>query len=144
MTKLRGWATLYASLVSHDCQAIQPCTFMSIKGCGTMGVAVLSGVIASMESQNNASGFPNGRPKWESHTSGTTTPIGPPDESWPSRFIACVSREESVRRLMQTFHSTQGLGQTVEVVAGENLASAQDADVIMLWYVNQLRRQQIV
>ena len=99
-----------------------------------MGVAVLSGIIATMEAQRNTSIFPNREPKWESHTSGTTTPVGAPDDTLPARFIACVSREESVRRLMQTFHSTPGLSQNVEIVAGENLASVQEADVVMLWY----------
>lgn len=100
-----------------------------------MGVAVLSGVVASLESlpyHSNAL-TQQQMPKWEQHTSGTSTPVGAPDGSLPSRFVACVSREESVRNLMRIFHGKGGLSETVEIVAGENLASVQEADVILLW-----------
>ena len=109
-----------------------------------MGVAILSGVVASLESLPNLSnGFPSPTltksvaqhqvPKWEHHTSGTSTPVGAPDASLPSRFIACVSREESVQKLMRTFHGKGGLSENIEIVAGENLASVQEADVVLLW-----------
>ena len=100
-----------------------------------MGVAILSGVVASLESRPvSPNGF-HGLPKWESHTSGTSTPVGAPDASLPSRFIACVSREESARHLMRTFHGKGGLSDTVEIVANENLASVMEAGVVLLWYV---------
>jgi pyrroline-5-carboxylate reductase len=96
-----------------------------------MGIAVLSGVIASLDS-------PLARtihPKWESHTPGTTTPIGPPDASLPTRFIACVSREESAGKLRTIFGSLGALGETVEVVASQNLKAVKQADVVLLWCV---------
>lgn len=99
-----------------------------------MGVAILSGVVASLESRSTIpTGSFNGHPKWESHTSGTSTPVGPPDATSPSRFIACVSREDSVKRLQKIFRSGGGLSLTVEIVAGKNLASVQAADVVLLW-----------
>ena len=64
---------------------------------------------------------------------GTSTPVGAPDASLPSRFLACVSREESVQKLMRTFHGKGGLSENIEIVAGENLASVQEADVVLLW-----------
>ncbi|THH07299.1 hypothetical protein EW145_g3482 [Phellinidium pouzarii] len=110
-----------------------------------MGVAVLSGVVASLEQLPNysvsygVSSFSptelrqvSAIPKWEQHTSGTSTPVGAPDASLPSRFIACVSREETVRYLTRIFHGKGGLSDTVEIVAGENLASVRDADVVLL------------
>lgn len=107
-----------------------------------MGVAVLSGVVASLEQLSNyalANGsVPNSPstktqlPKWEHHTSGTNTPIGAPDASLPSRFIACVNREESSRNLVRTFHGKGGLSETVEIVAGENVESVKECDVVIL------------
>ena len=93
-----------------------------------MGIAMISGVIASLDSRNDR------RPlaKWESHTPGTLTPITESlDPSTPNRFIACVSRQESAKKLKQTFST---LSRTVEVVASQNLEAVQQSDVILLWY----------
>lgn len=95
-----------------------------------MGIAVLSGVVASLdsESSNNHHQFP----KWESHTPGTMTPTGPPDSTIPSRFIACVQREESAKKLRSVFAELGVLGRTVEVVSSGNLKAVQEADVVLL------------
>jgi len=90
-----------------------------------MGIAILSGVIASMESSLN----PTTSNKWESHTPGTQTPIGAPVHTLPGRFIACVNRRETATKLTSTF---SGLGHPVEVVAGQNLKAVQEADVVIL------------
>ena len=90
-----------------------------------MGVAILSGVIASLDSKPKLNA-----PKWELHTPGTVTPTGSPDDTTPSRFIACVSRAESVKRLQQAF---EGLSKQVEVRAGENVRSVEESDVVLLW-----------
>jgi len=97
-----------------------------------MGIAIVSGVIASMESSSTAPQFP--KLKWESHTPGTSTPVNS-DPSLPGRFIACVNRRETAERLKGTFAS---LGQPVEVVAGDNLRAVQEADVIILCCKPQL------
>ena len=109
-----------------------------------MGVAVLSGIIASLETLANYP-FTNGGsspiqpqvkssvPKWEAHTPGTSTPVGAPDASLPSRFIACVNRDESVKHLQAIFHGKGGISDDVEIVARQNLSSIQQADVILLW-----------
>lgn len=96
-----------------------------------MGIAVLSGVLASLES----TGSHDGAAKWESHTPGTLTPTiqSPLDESLPSRYLACVSRKESAKHLRSTFFSLGGLGPSVEVLVGENVRAAQEADVVILW-----------
>ncbi|KAL5511620.1 PRO3 [Sanghuangporus vaninii] len=116
---------------------------LCVLGCGTMGIAVLSGVVASLEQLPNY--HPNGTlpsflssasssavPKWEHHTSGTVTPVGAPGASLPSRFIACVNREDSVRHLMQIFHGKGGLSESVEIVSNENVESVKESDVILL------------
>ena len=91
-----------------------------------MGIAILSGVIASMESSVK----PIASNKWESHTPGTQTPTGAPVHTLPGRFIACVNRRETAAKLQVTFST---LGHPVEVVAGQNVKAVQEADVVILW-----------
>jgi pyrroline-5-carboxylate reductase len=101
-----------------------------------MGIAILSGVITSMESSTTVIRSP--KLKWESHTPGTSTPVySESDPSIPDRFIACVNRRDTAERLKATF---AGLGKQVEVVAGENLKAVREADVVILWYASLLER----
>jgi len=100
-----------------------------------MGIAILSGVIASLEPRSFDSSSSSDVPKWESHTPGTLTPTGPPDASVPSRFIACVGQQDTVTKRRGIF---DGLPQHVEVLAGKNLQAAQQSDVVLLWYVFRL------
>lgn len=96
-----------------------------------MGFAIISGVLAGLHSQS----LLHGQPKWESHTPGTSTPAaaGDNDPTLPSRFIACVQREESARRLREKFRAVLG-GDAVEVTVGENVKTVQQSDVVLLWY----------
>lgn len=101
-----------------------------------MGIAVLSGVIASLEPKQDPHYPPQ---KWESHTPGTATPkLSTADESQPSRFIACVSREESAKRLRGLFFGLGGLGPSVEVRVADNVRAVQESDIVLLWYANIL------
>lgn len=103
-----------------------------------MGIAVISGVLASLDPQPFSS--INGLAKWESHTPGTQTPVAEPsDPAVPARFIACVSQPESARKLKQTFGALGGRGSAVEVYAGQNLEAVKQADVVLLWCVPSLR-----
>ncbi|TFL07069.1 pyrroline-5-carboxylate reductase [Pterulicium gracile] len=121
---------------------------LSVIGCGTMGIAVLSGVVASLDSSQSqsqsqiASALPTivkrAIPKWESHTPGTTTPVASPDASVPSRFIATVRRAESANRLRGVFDALGSLGETVEVVSGQNLMAIEQSDVVLLCCKPQL------
>jgi len=96
-----------------------------------MGIAVLSGIIDSLDTTTK---LLNETPKWESHTPGTLTPVGEPDASVPTRFIACVSREESAKKLHNIFGSLGPLGQSVEVLTSQNLQAVKSADVVLLWW----------
>ncbi|KAI0647115.1 pyrroline-5-carboxylate reductase [Trametes meyenii] len=99
-----------------------------------MGVAVLSGVLASLDAKSQASA-----PKWESHTSGTVTPQPlDEDDSLPSRYIACVSREETAKKLSATFFHAGTLGRSVEIVHGRNVEAAREANVVLLCCKPQL------
>jgi pyrroline-5-carboxylate reductase len=107
-------------------------------GCGTMGVAITAGVLASLDSRSPLHGLSSGQPKWESHTPGTSTPtnIANNEPTLPSRFIACVKREEKARHLREKFRAVVG-GEAVEVTVGENASAVQQSDVVLLWYVQQ-------
>jgi hypothetical protein len=107
-------------------------------GCGTMGVAITAGVLASLDSRSLLNGLSSGQPKWESHTPGTSTPTNLADDepTLPSRFIACVKRKESASRLREKFRAVVG-GDAVEVTVGENASAVQQSDVILLWYARQ-------
>jgi len=95
-----------------------------------MGIAVLSGVIESIKSAASIE-KPSGAPKWESHTPGTVTPTGPPDII-PSRFLACVSREETANKLRASLGPLCALGMGIEVFTSQNVKAVQQADVILL------------
>jgi pyrroline-5-carboxylate reductase len=99
-----------------------------------MGIAILSGVIDSLDT---VSKIRDDFPKWESHTPGTLTPVLPPDDcpdnSIPGRFLACVSREDTARKLKKIFGDLGPLGAAVEVFASNNIEPVQDADVVLLW-----------
>ncbi|TFK27339.1 pyrroline-5-carboxylate reductase [Coprinopsis marcescibilis] len=110
---------------------------LCVLGCGTMGIAVLSGVIESLQPTVLA---PNGvkLSKWEVHTPGTVTPTGTPDATIPDKFIATVSRQTSAKKLKTVFEPLGPLGQSVEIVYGQNLDAVQRSDVVLLCCKPQL------
>jgi len=102
-----------------------------------MGIAVLSGMIDSLDT---SSSLRKEFPKWESHTPGTLTPeteesseAVPP--TVPNRFIACVTREESAKKLRGVFANLGPMGSRVEVRASKNLEAVRASNVVLLWYV---------
>ncbi|KAJ8522911.1 hypothetical protein ONZ45_g568 [Pleurotus djamor] len=103
---------------------------LCVLGCGTMGIAILSGVASSLDPIRATD-----QPKWESHTPGTLTPVSTPDATTPERFIACVSREQSGKRLQATFAN---LSHHIEVVVANNVWAVQQADVVLLCCKPQL------
>ncbi|KAG8786812.1 delta 1-pyrroline-5-carboxylate reductase [Serendipita sp. 397] len=87
--------------------------------------------------------------KWESHTPGTSTPAlhtptaGSPtsshsplhsvaDPAIPTRFLACVNREATAKKLKNTFSALGPLGQYVEIYQRSNIEAAKQAEVILL------------
>ncbi|KAF8061585.1 pyrroline-5-carboxylate reductase [Lyophyllum atratum] len=97
-----------------------------------MGIAVLSGVVESLDNTPKL-GAEVEVAKWESHTPGTLTPNGPPDETSPSRYIACVNRQESATKLRKIFGALGPLGSSIEVVAGRTLSRLNRPTVVLLW-----------
>ncbi len=99
-----------------------------------MGVAILSGVLTSLE--NRPQPLQTTEP-----ASGVSTPtssqfLDAPDAALPSRFIATVGREETGRKLRKIFKDMGGLGEKVEVLAGKgNVGAVTEADVVLIWCV---------
>ncbi|OCF35653.1 pyrroline-5-carboxylate reductase [Kwoniella heveanensis CBS 569] len=109
---------------------------LAVLGCGTMGIAIMSGVLSSLESRLST-------PLSQQHrqtepSSGISTPtnsqfLDAPEESLPSRFIATTGRQESGRKLKKTFEGMGELGKKVEVRAGEgNVSAVAEADVVLV------------
>lgn len=93
-----------------------------------MGVAILSGTVESLQSSSKR----DSSPKWETHTSGTTTPRRDLGSLLPSKYLACVNREESVQALQKTCLSLGALGSLVKVLAHKNVEAVQQSDVVLL------------
>ncbi|GAA6004307.1 pyrroline-5-carboxylate reductase [Rhodotorula paludigena] len=90
---------------------------LCVLGCGTMGVAVLSGVIHNLAS---ASSFNHDSAK-------------PEQDARPDRFIATVNRAESAQKLRKTFDALGELGKRVEVrQSADNVQSVRESDVVLL------------
>lgn len=112
-----------------------------------MGIAIISGVIASLEA-SRASPASKKASKWESHTPGTSTPMlqspgseFPPangslpvvDPTIPARFLACVNREITAKKLSGVFANLGPMGACVEIYTNANVQAVQQADVVLLW-----------
>ncbi len=87
-----------------------------------MGIAILSGILASLQELSGP------RPL-QTPSSGTSTPQEELPERLPSRFIACVRRPESAKKVKSALweHST-----LLKVVQNDNVTSVQAAEVIIL------------
>ncbi|GAB1320676.1 delta 1-pyrroline-5-carboxylate reductase [Madurella fahalii] len=94
---------------------------MAVLGCGTMGIAILSGILASLDEMQEVN-----KP-----ASGTSTPLYETSATTrlPSRFIACVRRPESAKKLKATFSSHAS---SVIIAQNANVRSVENADIILL------------
>ncbi|KAG8709437.1 delta 1-pyrroline-5-carboxylate reductase [Ceratobasidium sp. 395] len=116
-----------------------------------MGVAILSGIVASLEHRAQQGLVGPSTPtlaaaQLPNTSNGTSTPNLPgamtpninidelPDASIPSRFLACVNRAETAKRLRTTLKTTMGpiAAEQVEILWGENLRAVQESDVVLL------------
>lgn len=95
-----------------------------------MGIAILSGVLDSqrsiLQSQSNQASL-------SSSIASLSTEDGDSDDltQLPSKFLACVSRVESGKRLRkEIFPKTQN--PEVEILVSDNLKASKEADVIVL------------
>lgn len=119
---LRSW------MRDHGKFRLKPCAVLESTSV-RQGVAVISGVLDSLTS-----------PKFDNQSvsvSGTSTPneslASLSDASLPDRFIATVSRDESVRKLRKLW-ADHPLANKMTVTNEGNVQAVQQADVVLLWY----------
>ncbi|KAJ9104929.1 hypothetical protein QFC19_003724 [Naganishia cerealis] len=84
---------------------------LAVIGCGTMGVAILSGIFTRLDSQSS----------------------GSPDPDLPSGFIATVGRPTSIDRLRNSF-LTSASAKGIEITSGDegNAEAIRKADIVLL------------
>ncbi|TKA79765.1 Pyrroline-5-carboxylate reductase [Cryomyces minteri] len=95
---------------------------LTVLGCGTMGIAILSGIMDSLSdirSSVPASASP----------SGTSTPAEELPQRLPSRFFACVRRHESAKRIKVELSKHAS---SLTILEGDNLRGVREADVVLL------------
>lgn len=117
---------------------------LCVLGCGTMGVAVLSGVI---EGLSHPAHHRPADPHSGDHSGGPSTPMGSlildssaNPASLPDRFVATVNRAESARKLRKVFLELGGVGPSVQVrQSADNVKSVHESDVVLLWSVPHAR-----
>ena len=100
-------------------------TTLTVLGCGTLGIAILSGILASLSFSQHPS-----HPSPAYPDSGTATPTTEiPPSSTPSKFIACVRRPESAKRIKL---AVAEYGYPVQILQNENVKGVKAADVVIL------------
>lgn len=105
------------------CVRIRPRTLPIVKADhhrsqGTLGIAILSGILSSLSEQTSARS-----------TNGTTTPSEELPLRTPSRFIACVTRPASAKRInTELSHLTSAL----TILQNENIKGVREADIVLL------------
>ena len=91
-----------------------------------MGIAITSGVIASLGSAKTPS---DEAPK-------CLNLLSNPDPSIPSGFLVTCTRDPTTRKLRDIFQDLGRLGQSVEIIQNGNVEAVKKAHVILLWYAH--------
>ena len=86
---------------------------LTVLGCGTMGVAILSGLLESLQSEESS-------PK---------TPAERLPSRLPSRFNACVRSSQSAKRVQSELDKYNA---NLHVFENDNVSAVKEADVILL------------
>jgi pyrroline-5-carboxylate reductase len=100
---------------------------------GTLGIAILSGILTSLSEMHSS------LPSPAYPDSGTTTPTtdapsgNVPLLRAPSKFIACIRRPESAKRIKKAISSyPEFISNSVTVLQNENIQGVSEADVVIL------------
>jgi len=102
-----------------------------------MGVAIMSGIIAHMEDQSQGIQFLPPAKLVDNTTPSTPTEEQP--QMLPSKFIACVRRPQSAKRINEALGHYRNYAPTVYV--NDNVHAVQEADVILLCCKPQMYRE---
>lgn len=100
---------------------------LTVLGCGTMGIAILGGIMDSLASQHPQDhiSIPT------KSASGTSTPAEPAPERLPAKFNACVRRHESAKRIRSELARYPSFS-SLRIYENDNLPAVEEADVILL------------
>ena len=100
---------------------------LTVLGCGTMGIAILGGVMDSLASQHPQDhiSIPT------KSQSGTSTPAEPVPERLPSKFNACVRRHGSAKRIKTELGKYPAF-EELTVYENDNVEPTREADIILL------------
>jgi pyrroline-5-carboxylate reductase len=98
-----------------------------------MGIAILSGMLATLEDMEQGASTSR-----QPH-SGTATPAEEVPLRLPSRFIACVRRPESAKKIRTSLASHQSARLTT--LLNENVKGVQESDVVLLGCKPQMFRE---
>lgn len=110
---------------------------LGVVGCGTLGIAILSGILDSISQHPNQSAAPS--PAYPD--SGTATPTTSESKSLngvadifqtPTRFVACVRRPQSAKRIKIAVAEFPHVAQDVEILQSNNIQGVQQSDVVIL------------
>ncbi|RCI15289.1 hypothetical protein L249_6487 [Ophiocordyceps polyrhachis-furcata BCC 54312] len=93
---------------------------MAVLGCGTMGIAILNGIVTSLHEP---------KPLPTPSPSGDSSPAEELPFVLPSSFIACVRSAHSAERVAVALKAHSSV---VRVVRNENVKAATQADVVLL------------
>jgi pyrroline-5-carboxylate reductase len=95
-----------------------------------MGIAILSGILTYLYgSSESGSAAPSSSEESAQGMSGLSTPAEETPVRLPSRFIACVRREEAAKRIRTSLGAHAG---RVEILKHDNVRGVQQGDVILL------------
>ena len=111
----------------NDCPSVHAFDFLP----GTLGIAILSGIFSSLSESKSTAAYPD---------SGTATPAEGGPVRTPTKFIACVRRPESAKRINKALASYSF---PVTVLQDDNVKGAQEADVVILGCKPQMVRDVI-
>ena len=109
----------------------QPMT-LTVLGCGTLGIAILSGILDALSNAHSTSPSPaypdsgTATPTTDESPSSSQTPL-----RTPTNFVACVRRPESAKRIRKAV-SDFSERYPVEVLQNRNVEGVQKADVVIL------------
>ncbi|KAK4624461.1 Pyrroline-5-carboxylate reductase [Fulvia fulva] len=92
---------------------------MTVLGCGTMGTAVLGGILQSLQSHSEESAA----------ASYTTTSTEPTPQRLPSKFHACVHSAHGAERVKAALSKYNA---RLKIHEDGNLQAVQDADIVLL------------
>ncbi|TVY13145.1 Pyrroline-5-carboxylate reductase [Lachnellula arida] len=96
---------------------------LTVLGCGTMGIAILSGILSSLSSSSSSSS-----PSSPNKSTSTSSPSETPSRL-PSRFIACVRSPTRAAQIQTALSPHLNL---ITIMQNENVDACTRADIVLL------------